>query len=227
MSEKRIPLTELEAKAFLEKHGIPFPRRAIARTKEEAIEAAKKVGFPCVFKILSPDIIHKTDVGGVILNIRNEEEAARAWDTIMANVRRHKPDARIEGVLVEEMVQGGYETIIGGMRDPVFGPVVMFGGLGGIYVELFQDVSFRLAPIDEREAEEMMRETKGWKILTGYRGMPRGDIEGLKRMLVTVSKIMVEYPEIAELDLNPIRVFPDRCVVLDAKIICIGKKPAI
>ncbi len=220
---KKKPLTEMEAKDLLEKYGVNFPKRAVAKSREEVAEKAKGVGFPLVMKILSPDIIHKTDVGGVILNIKNEEEALKAWDQIMKNVSEKAPNARIEGVLLEEMIEGGHEVIIGGLRDPVFGPVVMFGGLGGIYVELFEDVSFRLAPIDELEAEEMLKETKGYKILSGYRGMPRGDIEGLKKLLVNVSKIMAERDDILELDLNPVRVFPDRVVVLDAKVIIAGE----
>ncbi len=219
---KKKALTEMVAKDLLEKYGVNFPKRAIAKKREEVAEKAKQVGFPLVMKILSPDIIHKTDVGGVVLDIKSEEEALKAWGEIMSNVKKKAPKARIEGVLLEEMVSGGYEVIIGGLRDPVFGPVVMFGGLGGIYVELFEDVSFRLAPIDELEAEEMLKETKGYKILTGYRGMPKGDIEGLKKLLVTVSKIMAEREDILELDLNPVRVFPDRVVVLDAKIIVRG-----
>jgi len=215
-------LTEMEAKNLLEKYGINFPKREIAKKRDEVASKAKRVGFPLVMKILSPDIIHKTDVGGVVLDIKREEEALKAWDEIMSNVKKKAPKAKIDGVLLEEMVSGGYEVIIGGLRDPVFGPVVMFGGLGGIYVELFEDVSFRLAPIDEIEAEEMLKETKGYKILTGYRGMPKGDVEGLKKLLVTVSRIMAERDDILELDLNPVRVFPDRVVVLDAKIITRG-----
>ena len=216
---KRKALTELEAKNLLEKYGVPFPKRAIAKSREEVVDKAKEVGFPLVMKILSPDIVHKTDVGGVILNIKDEEEALKAWDTIMNNVKKHAPNAKIDGVLLEQMVEGGYEVIIGGLRDPVFGPVVMFGGLGGIYVELFGDTSFRLAPIDEIEAEEMLKETKGYVILSGYRGLPKGDIESLKKLIVKVSKVMSEHSEILELDLNPVRVFTKGVVVLDAKII--------
>ncbi|MHA1664245.1 MAG: acetate--CoA ligase family protein [Candidatus Njordarchaeales archaeon] len=213
------PLTEAETKKLLEKYGIPFPKRAVAKNRDEAIKYAKEIGFPIVMKILSPDIIHKTDVGGVILNIDSEEKVAEAWDTIMNNVKQKAPDAQIEGVLLEEMVSGGYEIIIGGLRDPVFGPVVMFGGLGGIYVELFQDVSFRLAPIGEKEAEEMIKETKGYKILAGFRGMKPANIEAIKKLLVNISKVMAERSDILELDLNPVRAFPDRVVVLDAKCI--------
>jgi len=220
---KKKALTEMEAKDLLEKYGVNFPRRAVAKSREEVAEKAREVGFPLVMKILSPDIIHKTDVGGVVLGIKSTEEALSAWDQIMKNVKEKAPDAHIEGVLLEEMVEGGYEVIIGGLRDPVFGPVVMFGGLGGIYVELFEDVSFRLAPIDEIEAEDMLKETKGYKILSGYRGMEKGDVEGLKKLLVNVSRIMAERNDILELDLNPVRVFPNRVVVLDAKIIVVGE----
>ncbi len=213
------PLTELEAKELLEKYGIPFPRRAIARTENEAIQKAHEIGYPVVFKIVSPDIIHKTDVGGVKIGIKNDEEARKAFREIIESVKQKKPNAHIEGILVEEMVQGGYEVIIGGLQDPTFGPVIMFGGLGGIYVELFKDVTFRLAPIDYDEAEEMIKETKGYEILRGFRGKEPANIEILKDLLVKTSKILAENQNILELDLNPVRVFRDRAVVLDAKIL--------
>jgi len=212
-------LTELEAKDFLEKYGIPFPKRAIARNPEEAVEKARQIGYPVVFKILSPDIIHKTDVGGVKLNISNDDEAKSAFNEIMNNVKSKAPSAKIEGILIEEMVRGGHEIIIGGLRDPVFGPVIMFGGLGGIYVELFKDVTFRLAPIDINEADAMIKETKGYKILKGFRGAEPANLDLLKDLLVKTSKIIAEHPDILELDLNPVRIFKDRAVVLDAKII--------
>lgn len=216
---KKRALTELEAKNFLEKYGIPFPRRAIASSPEEAVEKARQIGYPVVFKILSPDIIHKTDVGGVKLNISNDEGAISAFNEIMSNVKSKVPNAKIEGILIEEMVRGGHEVIIGGLQDPVFGPIIMFGGLGGIYVELFKDVTFRLAPIDLNEADSMIKETKGYKILKGFRSMEPANIDILKDMLVKTSKIIAEHLDILELDLNPVRVFKDRAVVLDAKII--------
>ncbi len=212
-------LTELEAKEFLESYGIPFPARSIAKTPDEAVEKSRSIGYPVVFKILSPDIIHKTDVGGVKLNILDDNMAREAFNEIMNNVKSKKPDARIEGILIEKMVSGGHEVIIGGLQDPVFGPVIMFGGLGGIYVELFKDVTFRLAPIDYNEAEEMIKETKGYKILSGFRGMEPANIGILKDMLVKTSKIIAEHRDILELDLNPVRIFKDKAVVLDAKII--------
>jgi len=216
---KKKPLTELEAKEFLEKYGIPFPRRAVAKTEDEAVQKAHEIGYPVVFKILSPDIIHKTDVGGVKIGIKNDDEAREAFREIMENVKQKMPNARIEGILVEEMVQGGHEVIIGGLQDPTFGPVIMFGGLGGIYVELFKDVTFRLAPIDYDEAEEMIKETKGYKVLMGFRGKEQANIEILKDLIVKTSKIIAENQNILELDLNPVRIFKDKAVVLDAKIL--------
>ncbi|MCR8453886.1 MAG: acetate--CoA ligase family protein [Crenarchaeota archaeon] len=218
----RRALTELEAKAFLEKYDIPFPKRDLAQNENEAIKISQKIGYPVVLKVVSPDIIHKTDVGGVKIGINSDDELREAFRDIMETVKRKKPDARIDGILVEEMIKGGYEVIIGGIQDPTFGPVVMFGGLGGIYVELFKDVTFRLAPIDDVEAEEMIKETKGYQLLKGFRGGEHANIELLKRLLVKTSQILVEHPEIVELDLNPIRIFKDRAVVLDAKILVKG-----
>lgn len=215
----RKALTELEAKEFLRKYGISVPKFAVATNADEVANKAKEIGFPVVLKILSPDILHKTDVGGVIVGVKNEQEAKEAFNKIMENVKKKAPNAKIEGVLIEEMVKDGHEVIIGGLRDPTFGPVIMFGGLGGIYVELFKDVTFRLAPIDYHEAEDMIKETKGYKVLTGFRGMESANIELLKDLLVKTSKIIAENKDILEIDLNPVRVSKSRAVVLDAKII--------
>lgn len=218
----RRALTELEAKAFLEKYNIPFPKRGLARNEEEAIKISRKIGYPVVLKIVSPDIIHKTDVGGVKVGINSDDELKKAFREITETVRRKRPDAKIDGILIEEMIKGGYEVIIGGIQDPTFGPVVMFGGLGGIYVELFKDVTFRLAPISEDEAEEMIKETKGYRILTGFRGEEPANVELLKKLLVKTGQILIEHPEILELDLNPVRIFKDKAAVLDAKILVKG-----
>lgn len=211
------PLTEVETKEIIKKYGIPLPKSGVAKSANEAVEIAKKIGYPVVMKVVSPEIIHKTDVGGVVLNLDSDEKVAAAYNHIMDNVKNRKPDAKILGVLIEEMVKGGHEVIIGGLRDNVFGPVVMFGGVGGIYVELFQDVSFRLAPLDKSTAIEMIKETRGYRILQGYRSIPPGDIDSLAELIVKVSEIMNDHPEIVELDLNPVRVFSNRVVVLDAK----------
>lgn len=212
-------LPEQEARKLLAEYGIPFPKHKLAKTRDEAIEIASEIGYPLVMKIVSPDVLHKTDVGGVKLHITNKEKVSKVWKDIMESVKRHEPNAEITGIFLEEEVEGGHEIIIGGTRDPVFGPTIMFGGVGGIYVELFDDVSFRLAPITEKEAEKMMKETKGYKILTGYRGQPKADIDAIKKLLVKVSQAMNERTKIEELDLNPVRAFPDRVLVLDAKII--------
>ncbi|NIQ05686.1 MAG: acetyl-CoA synthetase [Candidatus Korarchaeota archaeon] len=212
-------LPEQEARKLLAEYGISFPKHKLAKTRDEAIEIASEIGYPLVMKIVSPDVLHKTDVGGVKLHITNKKEVSKVWEDIMESVKRHEPDAEITGIFLEEEVEGGHEIIIGGTRDPVFGPTIMFGGVGGIYVELFDDVSFRLAPIAEKEAEKMMKETRGYKILTGYRGQPTADIDAIKKLLVKVSQVMNERTKIEELDLNPVRAFPDRVLVLDAKII--------
>lgn len=218
VKEKR-GFPEQKSRKLLQEYGITFPPHRLAKNKEEARKKAEEVGFPLVMKIISPDVIHKTDVGGVQLHIQNKEEAVETFDEIMDNVKEHKPDAEIVGILLEKEVEEGHEIIVGGTRDPVFGPTVMFGGVGGIYVELFDDVAFRLAPINEEEAERMLKETKGYKILKGYRGQPQADLSAIKELLVKISQVMKERDEIMELDLNPVRAFPDRVLVLDAKII--------
>ncbi len=210
-------LTEIEAKELAKKYGVPIPRGGLAKSVEDAKKIAKEIGYPVVMKIVSPDILHKTDVGGVKVGIASEEELEKAFNEIMENVKRNRPEARIEGILVEEMIPGGHEVIIGGKYDETFKHVIMFGGVGGIFVELFKDVSFRLAPIDEEEAERMMKETIGYKILKGFRGF-KGDIEGLKKTLAKVSEMLVK-EDIIELDLNPVKVLPDRVVALDVKVI--------
>ncbi len=174
LSEGRKYLLENEAKEVCSIYGIPVTKFKIARSKEEAIKCANEIGYPVVFKILSPDIIHKTDVGGVILNIENEEEAKRAYDELMSNVKKRVPSARIIGVFVQEMAPEGTEVIVGAIKDPQFGPTLMFG-LGGIFVEILKDVTFRIAPVTEDEAKEMIREIKGYPIIKGYRGKPPCD----------------------------------------------------
>ena len=164
--EGRIYLNEIESKKIVAAYNIPVVKVDVARDVDEAIEKAKEIGFPVVLKIFSPDILHKSDVGGVKVNLKNEEELRKAYEEIMNNVKSRVPNASIEGVVVQEFAPDGLEVIIGGLFDQFFGPVIMFG-LGGIWVELLKDVTFRLAPIDEREADEMIKEIKGYKFLTG------------------------------------------------------------
>ncbi len=173
-----------------------------------------------VLKIVSPDIVHKSDVGGVVLNLKSDEEVREAFRKIMNNVKNAAPNAKIVGILIQEMVPDGLEVIVGATRDPSFGPIIMFG-LGGIFVEVLKDVSFRIAPLSPRDADEMVREIKSYRILEGYRGMPPRDIEAIKDIILKVSKLMLEVAEIKELDLNPVMLYAkgEGARIADARMI--------
>ncbi|RLE83144.1 MAG: acetyl-CoA synthetase [Thermoprotei archaeon] len=218
LKEGRTWLYEHEAKMLCSLYGIPVAKSRVAKSKEEALKIASEIGYPVVLKIVSPDVLHKSDVGGVIVNIKSEEELVKAYDRMMSSVKEKKPDAKIKGVLVQEMVPQATEVIIGGIRDPQFGPAVMFG-LGGIFVEIFRDVSFRIAPIDEEDAWEMIHEIKGFQILKGYRGTTPADIEALVDAIVKTSNMLTENSEIDQLDLNPVFVFEKGVKVIDARVI--------
>jgi acetyltransferase len=171
-------------------------------------------------KICSPDIVHKFDAGGVRLKVRTIEEAEKAYTEIIANIKKHNPSAKIKGVLIEKMVHGGIELILGATRDPKFGPICMFG-LGGRLVETVGDVTFRLAPMWEITAERMIGSIKGYKLLKGVRGIPAADVEAVKNYILCLSQMVSDHPEIAELDINPLIVFPEGkgCVVADSRIL--------
>ncbi len=216
--EGRKFLLEHESKELISLYGIPVTKVKLSKSEEEAVQAAEEIGYPVVLKIVSPQVIHKSDVGGVIVNLKNEEEVRKAYREILENVRSKVPEAEIVGILVQEFAPPGLELIIGLTRDPQFGPTVMFG-LGGIFVEVFEDVSFRVAPLTEEDAEGMLREIKGYKLLLGYRGSEPVDLESLKRAIVRVGDIGVENSEIAEMDLNPVIAYPDGIKVVDARII--------
>ncbi|RSN72204.1 MAG: acetyl-CoA synthetase [Thermoproteota archaeon] len=218
LSEGRKILFEHEAKSLVRRYGIPVTRIEIAKNEDEAEELAEKIGFPVVLKIVSPDIVHKSDVGGVLLNLKSKKEVREGFRKIIQNVKKAVPDARIEGVSVQEYAPPGVEVIIGLTRDPQFGPLVMFG-LGGIFVELFRDVSFRVAPIDDMDAEDMLREIKSYPLLTGYRGSEPVDIPSLKNALVAAGRIGLEISEISEMDLNPIMAYKNGIKVVDARIV--------
>ena len=221
VSEGRVKLLEHEALALAEHYGVPVARYGIASSEGEVEEVVKSVGFPAVAKVVSPDISHKSDVGGVILNIKNSEEAVKAYRQIMENVRKNVSGARVAGVLYQKMAVPGYvEVIVGATRDPTFGPVIMFG-IGGIFVEILKDVSFRVAPLEPKDAEEMIREIKTYKILEGYRGMPPRDIEAVKDILMRVSKLMLEVSEVQDIDLNPIMLYEKGrgAVAVDVRVI--------
>jgi acetyl-CoA synthetase (ADP-forming) len=172
-------------------------------------------------KIVSPDISHKSDVGGVMVGLKTVAEVGAAYDTIMAAVRQHQPQAQIMGVAVQPLATAGVEVIIGMVRDAQFGPVVMFG-LGGILVELLEDVSFGIVPLTRQDAREMIREIKGYPLLRGYRGRPPVDTDYLEQLLLGVARLAEEHPEIQELDLNPVFAYPQGAVIVDARIVVQG-----
>lgn len=218
--EGRRVLLEHEAKTLCSLFGIPIAKSVLAKTVEDAVKIAKTIGFPVVLKIVSPDILHKSDVGGVKLNISTEEELIRNFNNILQSVKKKMPKARIEGVLIQEMVPPSVEVIIGAVKDPFFGHAVMFG-LGGIFVEILRDVSFRVVPLSEKDAYEMIKEIKAYPILKGYRNMPPRDIKTIVNILLNVSHMLEKITMIRELDLNPIMVYEEGkgAKVVDVKII--------
>ncbi|MEM0058075.1 MAG: acetate--CoA ligase family protein [Candidatus Bathyarchaeia archaeon] len=216
--ENRKYLMENEAKTICMEYGIPVTKFKLAKSEAEAVKAAEEIGFPVVLKIVSPDIIHKSDVGGVMLNLKDVREVKAAYRQIMENVKKHKGDAKIVGVIVQEMAQPSTEVIVGAIKDPQFGPTLMFG-LGGVFVEVLKDVTFRIAPITEEEAREMITEIKAYPLLKGYRNLPPADIGAIAKILVNTSKLVMEHPEIRELDLNPIMVYEKGAKTVDARII--------
>jgi len=216
--EERTSLTELESKQILREAGINTTEIRLARTKEESIAHSQELGFPVVLKIVSPDILHKTDVGGVKLSLNNEEDVGNAYDEIISVIEKQEPAAKIQGVSVQPMARPATEVIIGMSKDPQFGPVLMFG-LGGILVEVLKDVSFRIVPLTRRDAREMIGEIKGYPILEGYRGQEPANISILEEMLLTVSEFVDSRPEIKELDINPIFAYSDNALAIDARVI--------
>ena len=211
------PVNEAEAKRLLGAAGIPFAPEKIARSRDEAVAVAREIGFPVVLKILSPDIAHKSEAGGVMLGLRDAETVAAGYDTMMARVAAHAPNAKLEGALVARMIEGGVETVIGTKRDAIFGPVVMFG-LGGVYVEVLKDVTLRLAPVDRDTAKEMIRAIKGIALLTGARGREPADLDALADALVALSRFAAAHPEIASAEINPFIALPKGGVAVDALI---------
>lgn len=218
MTESQNVLTEVESKEFLRRAGIPVVATKLARSKREALSIGKEMGFPVVLKICSHDVVHKTDSGGVRLGLANAAQVGRAYSEIASSVRQAYPEARIQGVSVQSMAPPAVEVIVGMSKDPQFGPVLMFG-LGGILVEVLKDVSFRIVPVSERDAGEMVREIKGYPILKGYRGQKPASIPALEKLIVKVSQFVERNPQIEELDLNPVFAYPAKAVAIDARII--------
>ncbi|HEY6657469.1 MAG TPA: acetate--CoA ligase family protein [Nitrososphaeraceae archaeon] len=205
IKSNRINLLEEEGYEILKAYGFSTPKKFLATTEEESAKAAEEIGYPVVMKIVSPQIIHKSDAGGVKIGIKNQQEAIKAFNEILLNVKKYKSDAEIKGVLVQEMIGSAKETILGAKRDPLFGPLIMFG-LGGIYVEVLKDVIFRIAPIDEQQAKEMVESIKTIKLLKGVRGEKESDIDGIVESIQRLSQLVTDFPEIEEFDMNPLLV---------------------
>ena len=217
--EKRSALLEEEGQEILRAYGFPLPASKLAKSKKEAVAASKKIGYPVVLKIASPQIIHKSDAGGVKVNLQNAKDVENAFDTIIKNAKKYNKKADIKGVLVVEMVKGGKEMIIGSKLEPGFGPVVMLG-MGGIYVEVLKDVTFKLAPMTNIEADDMISSIKTKKILEGVRGEKPSDIKKLSECIQRLSQLVSDFNEIKELDMNPVLVMEKNkgCRVLDVRI---------
>jgi len=213
LKEGRTALSEYESKVLLASYQIPVTREMLVGTSEELISATQEIGYPVVIKACSPEISHKTEKGLIRIDIRNDDEALKAYDDVTAGM-----SGSMGAVLVQEMVKGKRELVIGLIRDPQFGPCVMFG-LGGIFTEILKDVSFRLAPLEERDALEMMGEIKAHKILDAVRGMEPADKGALTEMLITVGKIGLENDAIKEIDINPVIISGSRPVAADALVV--------
>jgi acetate---CoA ligase (ADP-forming) subunit beta len=217
-AQGRTVLTEIEAKQVIREAGITVTETRLAASQKEAVSISDETGYPVVLKIASPDITHKSDAGGVKTNLKDANEVKNAFGDIMAAAAQKAPEARIQGVTVQPMARPGIEVIIGMFKDPQFGPVIMFG-LGGIFVEVLKDVTFRLIPIEKPDAAEMIEEIKGKALLNGYRGQEPADKEALAEVLLKISDLVEKTPEIRELDLNPVFAYNNAAVAVDARIV--------
>jgi len=207
-AQSRTTLLEEEGYKVLEAYGFSIPKKHLAQNEEECTRAVQEIGYPVVMKIASPEIVHKSDAGGVKIGLRNEDEIRQAFRAIISNAKKYKPDAKIDGILVQEMIKSGKETILGAKFDPIMGPLIMFG-LGGIYVEVLKDVVFRLAPLEEREATKMIESVKTINLLKGVRGERPHDLGAIRESLQRLSQLITDFQEIEELDVNPLLVLED------------------
>lgn len=216
----RTHLGEVDCRPLLTAYGVPQPRAALARTAAEAARLAAEIGFPVALKVVSPDIFHKSEVGGVALNLADEGAVAEAFEALLARVRSRQPDARLEGALVAQMAPPGQELIVGMRRDQQFGPLIMFG-LGGVYVELFRDVAFRVAPFSRAEARRMVAETRAGQLLAGLRGRPPADVDAVVEVIVRVAQMALDHPQIEEIDINPLIAYPagQGVLAVDARMV--------
>lgn len=222
LKEDRTVLTEIESKHLLKEIGIPTTEIKLAVSEKEAIDISQKIGFPVVLKIASPDISHKSDAGGVKVGLKNKDDVSRAYKEIMISVKQKFPEAKIEGVSIQNMARPGTEVIIGMTKDAQFGPVLMFG-LGGVWVEVLKDVAFRIVPLTRRDASDMIKEIKGARLLEGYRGSEPANIATLEDILLKVSDFVEKTTEIKEMDLNPIFAYKDGAIAVDARVVLESK----
>jgi len=218
-SEQRVNLSYLEVNEILSSYGLKVPRSYLVKSVKDATESGNKIGYPVALKIASFDILHKTDIGGVKLNLTNGKNVAQAFDSILNNVRRFMPQASVQGIIVQEMVKGGEETIVGISRDPQFGPLILFG-LGGIFVEVLKDVSFRIAPLSVMDVKKMLGEVKSYWLLKGARGLKPKDVKAVEDIILRVSALVTDFKEIVEMDINPLMVKDEGkgAIAADARI---------
>jgi acetyl coenzyme A synthetase (ADP forming)-like protein len=218
-ADGRRHLNEVECAVILEAYGFTLPKNKLCTTADEAVAFADAIGYPVVMKIASPDILHKSDIGGVKVGLASAAAVAEAYTTMMTSIAAKKPEANLWGVTVQQMVTAGKEIILGMSRDPQFGPMIMFG-LGGIYVEVLKDVTFRIAPLTERDAQEMPTEIRAAKLLTGARGEQPVDMAALQESILRLSQLVTDFPEIVEMDINPLKVQPEAggAIAIDSRI---------
>jgi len=217
-AQGRVLLTEVESKQLLHEAGIPVAMAHLAKKPKKAVEIADELGYPVVMKIVSTEITHKSDVGGVVVGLRDAKAVRKAYKEMLERVAEAAPNAKIEGVAIQSMAKQGTEIIVGSTTDPQFGPVLMFG-LGGVFVEVLKDVAFRVVPLEERDAKQMVREIKGLPILQGVRGQDPADLEAIEALILRVSDFIEAHPEVAELDLNPVFAYSDGALAVDARIV--------
>lgn len=224
-SAGRRELPEFESKQLLAAWDIPVNRTSLAKDPEEAVRIAREIHYPIVIKIVSPDILHKSEAKGVMVGIGSELELRQAYNDIINNARAYKPNAKIMGVSIQEYLPPAREVIVGALQDPSFGATVMFG-LGGVWVEVLKDISFRLAPLSLEDARDMIQEIKGYPVLAGLRGTPPADIDAIANLIQKVGQLACEFPEISELDMNPVFVFNagKGVMAVDARIVIGGSK---
>jgi acyl-CoA synthetase (NDP forming) len=215
-------MLEPDAAKLLKEFSVPYPEHGVARNAEEAVQIAERLGYPVVLKVVSPDVLHKSDVGGVVMDLADATAVQRGYGQMLEALQATASTAHIEGVLVCKQAPPGMEVIIGALEDITFGPVIMFG-LGGVFTEVLKDVSFRLAPLQRRDAQEMVQEIRGYSVLKGTRGQAARDVDTLIDLLMAVSHLVSARPDIKELDLNPVRLYEKGLMVLDVRLITKAK----